>query len=91
MQAAERAPQALAGRSREIKSNRSASHALHSSAAVVARRYTLAGGGAVFAGSSLQRGLRNVQVASQHTMVNDATFELTGRLLLGLPTQVNRR
>ena len=25
---------------------------------------------------------------SQHMMVNDVTYELTGRLLLGVPTQV---
>ena len=37
----------------------------------------------------LQRALRNVHVATQHMMVNDATYELTGRLLLGVPTQVN--
>lgn len=66
-----------------------ASHAVHPSAALVARLYTLAGGGAVFASSPLQRCLRNGQVATQHMMVNDATFELTGRLLLGLPTQVS--
>ncbi|MDH4392762.1 MAG: acyl-CoA dehydrogenase family protein [Aquabacterium sp.] len=63
-----------------------ASHAVHTSAEVVARLYTLAGGGAVFASSPLQRALRNVQVATQHMMVGDATFELTGRLLLGVPT-----
>ena len=43
----------------------------------------------VFAASPLQRALRNVHVATQHMMVNDATYELTGRLLLGVPTQVN--
>lgn len=63
-----------------------ASHAVHTSAELVARLYTLAGGGAVFASSPLQRALRNVQVATQHMMVGDATFELTGRLLLGVPT-----
>ena len=63
-----------------------ASHAVHTSAAVVTRLYTLAGGGAVFASSPLQRCLRNVQVATPHMMVNDASFELTGRLLLGVPT-----
>jgi len=63
-----------------------ASHATHTSAELVARLYTLAGGGAVFASSPLQRALRNVQVATQHMMVGDATFELTGRLLLGVPT-----
>ena len=65
-----------------------ATHAVQSSAEVVSRVYTLAGGGAVFAASPLQRALRNVQVTTQHMMVNDATYELTGRLLLGVPTQV---
>ena len=64
-----------------------ASHAVQTSADVVGRLYRLAGGGAVFANSPLQRALRDVQVATQHMMVNDASFELTGRLLLGLPTQ----
>ena len=66
-----------------------ATHAVQTSAEVVDRVYTLAGGGAVFATSPLQRALRNVHVATQHMMVNDATYELTGRLLLGVPTQVN--
>jgi indole-3-acetate monooxygenase len=66
-----------------------ATHAVQTSAEVVDRVYTLAGGGAVFAASPLQRALRNVHVATQHMMVNDATYELTGRLLLGIPTQVN--
>lgn len=64
-----------------------ATHAVQASAEVVTRLYTLAGGSAVFAASPLQRALRNVQVATQHMMVNDATYELTGRLLLGVPTQ----
>ena len=64
-----------------------ASHAVQTSAEVVGRLYGLAGGGAVFADSPLQRALRYVQGATQHMMVNDASFELTGRMLLGLPTQ----
>ena len=66
-----------------------ATHAVQTSAEVVDRAYTLAGGGAVFAASPLQRALRNVHVATQHMMVNDAIYELTGRLLLGVPTQVS--
>jgi alkylation response protein AidB-like acyl-CoA dehydrogenase len=64
----------------------SATHAVHTAAEVVARLYTLAGGAAVFAASPLQRALRDVQVATQHMMVADATYEMTGRLLLGVPT-----
>jgi alkylation response protein AidB-like acyl-CoA dehydrogenase len=66
-----------------------ATHAVHTSAEVVNRLYTLAGGGAVFAESPLQRCLRNIHVATQHMMVSEATYELTGRLLLGQPTQTN--
>ncbi len=66
-----------------------ATHAVHSAAAVVNRLYTLAGGGAVFADAPLQRCLRNVQVATQHMMVSETTYELTGRLLLGQPTQTS--
>ena len=66
-----------------------ATHAVHSAVAVVTRLYTLAGGSAVFADAPLQRCLRNVQVASQHMMVSEATYELTGRLLLGQPTQTS--
>ena len=64
----------------------SATHAVHTAAELVQRLYSLAGGGAVFVSSSLQRALRSVQVATQHMMVADGTFELTGRLLLGVPT-----
>ncbi len=64
-----------------------ATHAVQTAAAVVTRLYTLAGGGAVFAASPLQRALRNVQVATQHMMVNESTYELSGRLLLGVPSQ----
>jgi indole-3-acetate monooxygenase len=63
-------------------------HAVHSAAEVVTRVYTLAGGGAIFHASPLQRALRNVHVATQHMMVGEATWELTGRLLLNQPTQV---
>ena len=66
-----------------------ATHATQTAAEVVNRLYTLAGGGAVFAASPLQRALRDVQVATQHMMVNDATYELTGRLLLGVPTHTS--
>lgn len=63
-------------------------HAVHTAAAVVDRAYTLAGGGAIFHASPLQRALRNIHVATQHMMVGESTWELTGRLLLDQPTQV---
>ena len=66
---------------------RAATHALQSSFEPVDRVYTLAAGGAVFAESPLQRTLRNVHLSTQHMVVNDATCEFTGLLLLGVPTQ----
>jgi alkylation response protein AidB-like acyl-CoA dehydrogenase len=61
-------------------------HLVHQAAAVVDRMFTQAGGSAVFAASPLQRALRDVRVATQHMMVAEATYELCGRLLLGMPT-----
>lgn len=81
---------ALAGRPPSVDERRAArlaaTHATHSAAAVVQRVYTLAGGGAVFAASPLQRALRDLQVATQHMMVAEPSWELSGRLLLGVPT-----
>lgn len=65
-----------------------ATHLVHEAARVVDRMYTLAGGAAVFADSPLQRCLRDVHVATQHAMVGAPTWELAGRSLLGLPTNV---
>ena len=61
-------------------------HATQASAAAVDRMYTLAGGSSVYQRSPLQRIFRDVHVATQHMMVSPSTFELTGRLLLGLET-----
>ena len=59
-------------------------HAVRSSAQVVDAVYTLAGGGAVYESSRLQRMFRDVHVATQHIMVGPFTLETTGRLLFGL-------
>jgi alkylation response protein AidB-like acyl-CoA dehydrogenase len=52
--------------------------------------YTLAGGSSVYQRSPLQRIFRDVHVATQHGMVSASTLELTGRLLLGLETDVSQ-
>ena len=65
-----------------------ATHGVQTAATVVDRMFTLGGGHAVFADSPLQRHLRNIHVATQHMMVNDSTYELVGRVQLGLPTAV---
>jgi indole-3-acetate monooxygenase len=59
-------------------------HALQASLAVVDAMYTLAGGTAVYDNSPLQRHLRDVHVASQHTTVSTNTLETIGQLLLGV-------
>jgi alkylation response protein AidB-like acyl-CoA dehydrogenase len=61
-------------------------HAVRSAARAVDLMYHLAGGSSVYRRSPLQRIFRDVHVATQHAMVAPSTFEVTGRLLLGLET-----
>jgi alkylation response protein AidB-like acyl-CoA dehydrogenase len=49
--------------------------------------YDLGGGTAIYEGSPLQRRFRDAHAATAHFQVNPATWELAGRLLLGLPTK----
>jgi alkylation response protein AidB-like acyl-CoA dehydrogenase len=63
-----------------------ATHATTAAARVVDVAYTLGGGTAVYADSPLQRAFRDVHVVTQHMMVAPATWELCGRVLLGLDT-----
>jgi alkylation response protein AidB-like acyl-CoA dehydrogenase len=63
-----------------------ATHATTASARVVNTAYTAGGGTAVYADSPLQRAFRDVHVVTQHMMVAPATWELCGRVLLGLDT-----
>jgi alkylation response protein AidB-like acyl-CoA dehydrogenase len=48
--------------------------------------YEAGGGTSIYAMSPLQRCFRDVHVVTQHAMVAQSTYELTGRLLLGLDT-----
>jgi indole-3-acetate monooxygenase len=63
-----------------------ATHATAASARAVDAAYTAGGGTSVYAESPLQRAFRDVHVVTQHMMVAPATWELTGRVLLGLET-----
>lgn len=63
-----------------------ATHAVRSSAAAVDRAYETAGGTAVYESAPLARRFRDIHVATQHVMVAPATYELAGRVLLGLET-----
>jgi len=65
-----------------------ATHAARTAADVTRNMYDLAGGSSVFLASSLQRRFRDAHVGTQHMMVSAATYELAGRVLMGLPTDI---
>jgi alkylation response protein AidB-like acyl-CoA dehydrogenase len=46
--------------------------------------YKASGGSSVYAGNPFDRRLRDIQTANQHTVVSLKTWEVTGRVLLGL-------
>ena len=64
-------------------------HAVMTAATVIDSLYTLAGGSSVYLKSPLQRHFRDIHVATQHMMVNEATLELVGRIQLGQETDTN--
>ena len=64
-----------------------ATHAVRTSAEVARSMYDLGGGTAIYEDSPLQRRFRDAYTATAHFQVNPATWELVGRLLLGLPTK----
>ena len=63
-----------------------ATHLTRTAAEATRTAYDLAGGTAVYASHPLQRRLRDAQVMTQHMMIAPATWELAGRVLLGVPT-----
>lgn len=67
-----------------------ATHATEASAEVVDAAYGLGGGTSIYETSNLQRRFRDVHAATQHMLVGPATWELTGRVLLGLPTETEQ-
>jgi alkylation response protein AidB-like acyl-CoA dehydrogenase len=67
-----------------------ATHATRTAAEVVSAMYDLGGGAAIYEDSPLQRRLRDANTATAHFQVNLASFELAGRLLLGLPTKTEQ-
>ena len=62
------------------------SHAAATAAEVAGTAYRNGGGSAIYDSSPLQRHFRDANVATQHMLVGPATWELTGRLLLGVET-----
>jgi alkylation response protein AidB-like acyl-CoA dehydrogenase len=67
-----------------------ATHVVRTSAAVAETMYDLGGGAAIYQTSPLQRRFRDAHTATAHFQVNPATFELLGRLLLGVPTRTEQ-
>jgi alkylation response protein AidB-like acyl-CoA dehydrogenase len=61
-----------------------ASHAARAAARCATDMYELGGGTSVYRRSALQRCFRDAHVVTQHAMVAEPTFELAGRVLLGL-------
>jgi alkylation response protein AidB-like acyl-CoA dehydrogenase len=66
-----------------------ATHAARTSAAVVREMYELGGGSSLFLDSPLQRRFRDAYAGTQHMMIAPQTYELTGRFLMGLPTDAS--
>jgi len=67
-----------------------ATHATEVSTCATDTAYTLAGGSALYEASPLQRRVRDAHAATQHMLVAPATWELTGRVLLGMPTDATQ-
>jgi alkylation response protein AidB-like acyl-CoA dehydrogenase len=64
-----------------------ATHAVRTAAEIARSMYDLGGGAAIYEDSPLQRRFRDAHTATAHFQVNPASWELTGRLLVGQPTQ----
>jgi alkylation response protein AidB-like acyl-CoA dehydrogenase len=67
-----------------------ATHATRTAAEVTTAMYDLGGGAAIYADSPLQRRFRDAHTATAHFQINLASYELPGRLLLGLPTRTEQ-
>jgi alkylation response protein AidB-like acyl-CoA dehydrogenase len=63
-----------------------ATHMTRTAADVVRSVHELGGGATVFTDNAQQRRLRDAQTITAHMMTAPASYELAGRVLLGLPT-----
>lgn len=66
-----------------------ATHAVRTGADVCRAMYDLGGGASVYSANALQRRFRDGATATQHMLVQHATYELAGRVLLGLETDAS--
>ncbi len=67
-----------------------ATHAVQASAEVARSMYDLGGGSAIYERSPLQRRFRDAHTATAHFQVSLPTYELMGRVLLGLPARTEQ-
>lgn len=63
-----------------------ATHVTRTAAEVCRTVHDLSGGAAIFESNLQQRRLRDAQTATAHMMIAPPTYELAGRVLLGVPT-----
>ena len=61
-------------------------HMVRTSADITRGAYDLGGGAALFLDNELQRRMRDAHAMTQHVSTAPATYEQTGRILLGLKT-----
>jgi indole-3-acetate monooxygenase len=66
-----------------------ATNAARASAQAVDICYDAGGGTSIYAGSALQRCFRDIHALTQHMIVAPTTYELVGRLALGLDTDTS--
>jgi alkylation response protein AidB-like acyl-CoA dehydrogenase len=66
-----------------------ATHMTRTAADVTRMAYDLGGGAALYLESPLQRRFRDAHAMTQHIMVQGATFELAGRILLDQPADTS--
>jgi alkylation response protein AidB-like acyl-CoA dehydrogenase len=67
-----------------------ATYAAATCARAVDLMYTAGGGTAIYASSPLQRCLRDAHAVTQHVMVAEPTYELVGRVLLGVDADTSQ-
>jgi alkylation response protein AidB-like acyl-CoA dehydrogenase len=62
----------------------SATHAAHTCAEVVMQAYKMAGIGAIYRESRMQRMVRDSIVVTQHAFLGEGTYDASGALFVGI-------
>lgn len=77
------------GVNRRAELRLAAAHAVQSAARAVDIVYSAGGGTSIYATSPLQRHFRDIHVVTQHAMNGPASYELAGRVMLGVETDTS--